>query len=135
MSAFLFVACETHECTEIGCADGWSLTLVEAGGGPPAHTLEGAVDGVSFVCPAVSLDTRHVTCGASITLELVDPATGRFEEILVVRDTPKAVTVTVRHSGGGESEETFEPDYVTSQPNGPECSPTCRQASDHWDLP
>jgi hypothetical protein len=152
ITGVIAVGCETHECTEIGCADGWSLTLVEADGAPAAHTLEALVDGAEFVCPQVSLGARHVTCGASVTLELVDEVTcvehetnggisqictptGRFEEILAVSGTPKTVLVTLRDAGGEERQETFVPEYESSQPNGPDCSPTCRQAVDRWELP
>ena len=133
--------------------DGWSLTLREADGSAPAHTVELDAGGTRVVCPVVSPDVRYATCSDSATIQLSDEVvceehvssngdrsqvctpTGRFEEIVSVNGTPAEVVVALREAGTVTDERTFVPVYETTQPNGPDCSPTCRQASDDWDLP
>ena len=61
--------------------------------------------------------------------------TGTFEEVVTITGTPAAIRVTARMADTTVGERTFEPQYKTSQPNGPDCEPTCRQWSDVWDLP
>jgi hypothetical protein len=143
-----------HACTEIGCADAWSLTLRKADGSAPAHVVELDIDGERVVCPPVSLDARFATCADSVMIQLADEVvceqhessngdrsqaactpTGRFEEIVMVNGTPAEVVVALSEVGTVTGERTFEPDYETTQPNGPECGPICHQASDRWDLP
>ena len=142
-----------HACTEIGCADAWSLTLRKADGSAPTHVVELDVDGERVVCPQVSLDARFATCADSVTIYLADEVaceervsssggrsqvctpTGRFEEIVMVNGTPAEVVVALSEAGTVTDERTFEPEYETTQPNGPECGPICHQASDRWDLP
>jgi hypothetical protein len=142
-----------HACTEIGCVDAWSLTLRQADGSPPTHAVELDIDGERVVCPPVSLDARYATCADSVMIQLSDEVvceehespngdrsqectpTGRFEEIVVVNGTPAEVVVALSDGDTVTDERTFEPEYETTQPNGPECGPICHQASDRWDLP
>jgi len=144
---------EEHACTEIGCMDGWSLTLREADGSAPTHTVELNVDGTRVVCPAVSLEARTASCSDSVGLQLVDEVmceehvssngdrsqvctpTGRFEEMVLVNGRPAEVVVALRDDGALTDQRTFEPRYEAAQPNGPDCGPICHQASDQWDLP
>jgi hypothetical protein len=146
--------CDVGEsCTEIGCMDGWSLTVREADGSVPAHTVELDIDGAHIACPAVSLDARFATCADLVTIQLVDEVvceertssngdrsqvctpTGRFEQMVSVNATPTEVVVMLREGDTVTDERSFEPRYETTQPNGPDCGPTCHQASDQWDLP
>lgn len=145
--------CELGQsCTEIGCGDGWSLTVRQADGSAPSHTVELDIDGAHVVCPAVSPDARFATCADSVTIQLSDEVvceeresngdrtqvctpTGRFEEIVSVNGTPAEVVVALRDGGTLTDERTFVPRYETTQPNGPDCEPICRQGSDSWDLP
>ena len=149
----VFGCAEGHACTEIGCADGWSLTLREADGSAPTHVVELDIDGEHVVCPPVSLAARFATCSESVTLQLSDEVmceektssngdrmqtctpTGRLEETVFVNGTPAEVVVALSDDGTVTDERTFEPDYETTQPNGPECGPICHQASDRWDIP
>jgi hypothetical protein len=41
---------------------------------------------------------------------------------------PAQVDVIVRRDGRQVASGSFAPAYTTSQPNGPGCEPTCRQA-------
>ena len=98
-------------------------------------------------CPA-SLELRVPTELASITerVELVGaegregcdrmaPTDCRFEvredgELWVVfTDAPPVFDVTIRDRAGAPLfERTVRPEFETSQPNGPDCAPTCEHA-------
>jgi len=152
LAAVVAFGCESHDCTEIGCSDVWSLTLRNADGAPPTYGVVLDIDGTNVVCPAVSLDMRYATCADSVSIQLDDEVvcteretedgksqscnpTGRFETRVIVQGTPAEVVATLSDGGTVTDERTFTPRYVETQPNGPECPPFCREASDRWDLP
>jgi hypothetical protein len=41
----------------------------------------------------------------------------------------------LREGGAVFAERAFEPKYRTSQPNGPDCEPTCHEWTTVWDVP
>jgi hypothetical protein len=48
--------------------------------------------------------------------------------IVFSQSAPATVDVVVSRAGGQLAAGTFTPSYQTSQPNGPDCSPTCHGA-------
>jgi len=139
-----------HSCSLIGCQDGASLSLRRGDDMPPGLALSLELDGRTVECPAppvggsapcdttVSIESREmVSCTEVQTKEargLTCVPNGKFEEIISIRGTPASVRVTT-HAGADGTERTFQPQYKTSQPNGPDCEPTCRQWSEVWVLP
>ncbi len=94
-------------CTKIGCSDGLTMVVENAPAAP--YTVEVALpDGTSRTerCEAAS------GCDAGLFFEGVT-----------------AEEVTVRITGtAGTSSQAIRPEYAETQPNGPGCPPTCRQA-------
>jgi hypothetical protein len=149
-------------CTEIGCADGVSITLRPREGTFPAgkHTVfiataeGGPVKRCTFTAPTdvqvsggfVAADctggvmlsvSPRVTCTTMQSGQAVSqsctPIAGQFEERIFIRGTPARVRIIQ------SAQETFldrelAPAYADARPNGPECDPLCRQASTEWEL-
>ena len=42
--------------------------------------------------------------------------------------TPASVAVSVHHDDALLGEGSYSPTYATSEPNGPDCEPTCKNA-------
>jgi hypothetical protein len=94
-------------CTKIGCSDG--LTVVVENAPPVPYTVEAALpDGTS----------RTAQCDAS---------PGCDEGVFLADVTADEVTVRITASAGTSS-QVVRPEYVETQPNGPGCPPTCKQA-------
>jgi hypothetical protein len=119
-------------CTDIGCTDGFSLMLNHA-------WTEGSY---SF---EVALDSDVVRCTANIPLDRSGGCDDeRVQLVLSGSELPVAeqsipainvlaadlTTITVAILRGDEvlTESSFTPTWETSQPNGPDCEPTCRTA-------
>jgi len=95
-------------CTEIGCSDGLAVVV---------HGLLGAQYDVD--ASATGGETRTGSC--------VIDASGSCS-VFFYGFLPNEVTVTI--SGGGrQTSVTLQPAYEDVQPNGPDCPPTCRQAT------
>lgn len=139
-----------HACTEIGCQDQVSLSVRRADGAPPGLAVSLDLDGRQVECAAPQAGAS-TACGTDVSLEVREllscteertqdarilrcVPTGKFEEVISIQGTPARVRVTVQ-ADGTLTERTFEPQYKTVQPNGPDCEPTCRQWSEVWALP
>ncbi|HMV69486.1 MAG TPA: hypothetical protein PKA64_21770 [Myxococcota bacterium] len=137
LAAVALLACAgevDHACTEIGCADGLVIEL--------DHTwTEGDY---TF---EVSLDGQVITCTASIpfgegdgcaddrallslsgTMLPVDQQT--IPSITVTDGDVTTVGVRVLMGDTELTNATLTPAWSTSQPNGPDCPPTCRTADE-----
>jgi hypothetical protein len=98
---------EVRACTMIGCSDGLTVTVANAP--PAAYTVE-------VILPDGSVRSGRCEVAAQC-------ANGVFVENV------SAEQVTVRIvSGASSSSQVVRPQYTVSQPNGPDCPPTCRQA-------
>jgi hypothetical protein len=94
-------------CTKIGCSDGLNVLVENAPATP--YTVEAVLpDGTS----------RTAQCEA---------APGCEGGVFLADITAAEVTVRIT-AGGGTSSQVVRPEYVETQPNGPNCPPTCRQA-------
>ena len=151
-------------CTEIGCVDSVSVQLTTADGAWPDGRYEVVMqldDGQTKRCqasmpadlpehigsasnlecdPALSaqLSTqsscRAVTSGDAET-ETCVPMPGRFQLELWLQSTPQQLDLRILRDGQAVLEQTVSPQYEGSQPNGPDCEPTCRGAQLQMQIP
>lgn len=105
-------------CTLIGCESG--LTLAFEGAAPESYR---------FTLTAAEGETRQGECPATDAQDTLC-----FEDkVLLSRFTPDQVELSL--SVGEQSlKQTFQPQYTTSRPNGPNCEPECKQATITVDL-
>ena len=105
-------------CTEIGCSDGITVHLPAVPTGPyRVEILVGSgPSGVSYAYECAG----GPTCQQDIF----------FPELVLDR-----IIVKVTSPLGSRLTEISNPVYVTSQPNGPDCPPLCRQATVTAQLP
>ena len=95
-------------CTEIGCSDG--LAVVVHGSSGVQYDVEASATGG---------ETRTGSC----TIDATGSCSVFFYGFL-----PDEVTVAAT-GGGRQMSVTLQPAYEDVQPNGPDCPPTCRQAT------
>lgn len=107
----------TH-CTLIGCTDGITvhLTTLPAGSYRVEILVGNGPGGLSYAYDCAG--------GPGCQQDIF------FPELVLDR-----IIVRVTTPLGSRDTEIANPVYVTSQPNGPDCSPTCRQASVTAQLP
>ena len=113
-----FVGCSDdfypQVCTQIGCDSGFRIEI--EGDLPDRYTV-----------------TLEAPGAESRTMECPSPFCGP-STVVVVDFAPE--TVEIRLEGEGlDYVETFEPDYTTIFPNGPDCPPECRQATIRIEVP
>ena len=129
-------------CTEIGCVNGYQITLSSASPWKAGkYTVEVVSDGVTTTCtatlPLTSTSTAECT-GAGVQIGLSGsmlPAEQQSLSDILLASTPRAVKITVSRDGAQLVTKDFTPKYKTSQPNGPDCEPTCTSATDMLGLP
>lgn len=112
-------------CTEIGCEDGFTLTL-EAGNGtftPGEYTINTDIDGVTDTCAITIGAMVDSTCNALINLQSMPNQID-----ILFGGTPMSVGVVVSLDGMEIHNETYTPMYMEVQPNGPGCPPICQEA-------
>ncbi len=141
-------------CTEIGCLDGFTLTLRTSDGSFPVgeHTIEVTVGDAVASCtlrfPGTTNGDNSAfgTCSASLGANVLAktmcmttttgqavsqscrPITGQFFEQITVQGTPTQLRVVQRLGETVLLDRFFGPNYKSSEPNGPGCGPACRQA-------
>lgn len=94
-------------CTKIGCSDGLNVLVENAPATP--YTVEAVLpDGTSVAAQC-------------------EAAPGCEGGVFLADVTAAEVTLRIA-AGGGTSSQAVRPEYVETQPNGPGCPPTCRQA-------
>ncbi len=104
-------------CTAMACANLLTLEVVD-GNGDPLTTFSGQLEAdgatIDIDCPAGTVDQTARCVGD-----------GRVEI------TTGAQTVQLTITGGGLAfNGSLDPSYQTVQPNGPQCLPTCKQATE-----
>jgi hypothetical protein len=115
-------------CTLIGCSD--SLTLEFSHPLPQSYTIQLSTTGgesVQVSCPSGSVSGQAST-GGNIT------ARCQAGSLALEGFTPQQVTILVTWQSGSYKQDA-NPSYQTVQPNGPNCPPTCRQATMPLSLP
>jgi len=133
-------------CTEIGCADGLTITMAKGSPWEPgAYTFAFELDGAPVTCtgalPLKACDAGpSLTCDPSGRVQIAEsgcalpPDQHGFSDIRV----PTAVTkVKLAIARDGQALRSFEfaPKFVETRPNGPDCEPVCHQAAERVDLP
>jgi hypothetical protein len=128
-------------CTAIGCTDGLAVTVTPTSAWPAGDyrfTIE--ADGVTTTCtgslPLPACGTAAITCEGGEPDAVMIGESGcalaesehAFSDIMFTA-TPASVAVTVEFGGTQIGAGSWSPEYQTSQPNGPECEPTCTNAS------
>ena len=118
-------ACQSDvSCTAIGCVDGVGIDL-------------GQLDGTDPLSISIDADTTHYDCEASLQSNAGNCAgtpltlysnNGSYS-LRLEGAHPKTLTIVISQSGREILNETVTPAYVQSQPNGPDCPPTCNWAS------
>jgi hypothetical protein len=122
-------------CSQIGCVDQAELKVRRTGGAPAAFAITVEFDGQAVDCAAPAADAAVAICATSRPASSLNTPTGRHEQLVIVQGAPARFRVVLRDGGAVVAERTFEPRYRTSQPNGPDCEPTCHQWSDVWEVP
>jgi hypothetical protein len=138
----LLAGCETQSkvCSLIGCVDGFSVAFQPADGAwrPGRYLVQVTADGVTGACevnlPLPACTTPGATCTGQRAWSLgesgcaLPPAQHSLTGVAFSGTTPASVAITVSRDGRQLAAGSFSPAYVTSQPNGPGCEPTCRTA-------
>jgi hypothetical protein len=118
----------TRVCTLIGCYD--SLTLEFS------HPLS---ENYTLQLTSSIGETTSITCTTSSAEGQISPTANlsamcQPNSIIISNYTPQKVTITITWNGGSYT-STATPTYQSVQPNGPNCPPTCSQATWQLDLP
>ncbi|MGB8648726.1 MAG: hypothetical protein WCF84_26045 [Anaerolineae bacterium] len=115
----------TKTCTLEGCSNTLSVKLT---GKVPDD----------FVLEATSSDgqTRRVQCinGANESAQDRKTAACQAARVLFWNWHPTEVILTLSWAGNGAS-QTFQPTYRSSNPNGPDCEPTCYTSTVEFAIP
>lgn len=131
--------CMTHECTEVGCADGLWIDLRSTSGHWETGSYHVGItaDGESITCAAIiplpkESGGPNTTCSSSaVRLGLSGsmlPVSAQSISDIVFSTYPASVSIVITRDGEPFASRTLAPGYVTSRPNGPDCEPTCRSA-------
>lgn len=132
-------------CTEIGCIDGLRIELEPSQAWTPGHyTFYFKADGAEQTCeatlPLPGCDTPAVTCSGASFAQLgasgcALPAAQHGFASIEFPDALPRVQVRVERDGQSLVDRTLAPSYQTVQPNGPDCGPVCRSASERLAIP
>jgi hypothetical protein len=114
-----------HACTLIGCGDSLRVTLEPAVALPyrAALSFPGGQK-VTFQCTSAGVQDRagdgiaYASCDATTFQVQCGAAPGYC--------STSPVGVEVTGADGGKRTGSLVPAYTSSQPNGPDCGPTCR---------
>lgn len=153
---------DEHACTDIGCSDQASFTLRPAGShwDDGAYTLEVTFDDTRYSCafavpdalpstgswqpvdctPALQVYlTPEVDCeehrNGDTVSQVCTPIPDQYYLQGSIQGTPATLELTLERDSAALLHETRTLTYQTTQPNGPECGPACRQASTEFTLP
>jgi hypothetical protein len=139
-------------CTLIGCVDQASIHVHDENFTSSPLNVALTMDGQPVTCVAES-SSQEITCDeqhVTVTLhELSDCSVihernaeaekcvpnGKFEHVILIEGAPRQVDVVVGNTDGVSVQRTFQMEYETWFPNGPECDETpCRTTSVEWKL-
>ena len=124
-------------CTQIGCRDQLVLQALDVKLSPGTYLISVDADGKKGSCSLeVGKEMKGQGCVGDADVKLGLPGSvpvrgpdGGFS--LVFGSAPASVKVSVTSAAKKKvAEQAFTPTYKTLQPNGPDCSPTCKQAQE-----
>ena len=133
-------------CTAIGCNNGLRITVKKATPWLPGNYIFSFdIDGKAVECkgalPLQACDAGpSLSCTPDAVVQVgesgcaLPPTQHGFSDISV-RGEPQAVKLKVLFDDKPLKSADVTPNYVTTQPNGASCEPTCRNASAEVDLP
>ncbi|PCC72931.1 hypothetical protein SAMN02745121_02049 [Nannocystis exedens] len=126
--------CDSQACTLIGCGSTFQIALQRAAWTAGEYTVTVVADGETIECAA----TLPLQCDAppacpqssQLILGLegcaLDPSQHKLGNLEFQQGrAPKSVAVQVLQDGALLGEGQYSPNYSESQPNGPDCEPTC----------
>lgn len=157
VAVLLNVSCmEGKACTDIGCSSGVSVLLAPDSGvwqfGDYQLEIrrDGATSSCGFVAPGdLPRDgaLQSLDCGRQISADIwprtsctttrhgdavsqsCSPIENQYDLHLRIEGTPKNLSIQLTRDGEVIVNDSRAPKYGETSPNGPECGPTCRQAS------
>jgi hypothetical protein len=88
--------------------------------------------GATLVVQSVS-NCQTVT-GDGTFGERCDAIAGQYTELIIVQGIPKSARVQQTVNASVIFDSTAEPSYHENQPNGPDCPPSCQQATVQWSI-
>lgn len=119
-------------CTEIGCSDMLVVEIRRIDGDPfeaGRYEFTFSSPGMDDVAVECTLKDLNLECGKDtdlIQMEIVDGSAGFSATLLAAWES---VTLRVELDDRILGERVLQPDYQIVTPNGPDCEPTCLQAS------
>lgn len=125
-------------CTKIGCRSSLEIEVTGARATKGKYSFEIEADGKKAQCelslPLQPCDKGlSAKCKGDVKVEMgeigcaLPPAEQGFGPISLP-DSPTTARVVIKKDGKPFADKRFTPSYKTSQPNGPGCEPTCKQA-------
>jgi hypothetical protein len=124
-------------CTEIGCMNGLTIDVpLDYRWQPGAYVFDFNLDGKAVRCtgslPLKSCDQRSLTCTAEGVMIMESGCAlpdGHGFGMITIDSSPASASVRITHNGQTIAQSSWKPAYQITQPNGPRCEPTCRQAT------
>ena len=126
-------------CTEIGCENGVNVLV------PDVRFRDAGKYQFTFMLdkqkpircigelPLKSCDASAIQCSAAGVRIMEEgcamPAGDQRFGDMHIASQPKTVRIIVKRDGKMIGDQSFQPKYHLSQPNGTQCTPTCRQAT------
>lgn len=133
-------------CTQIGCIDGYRLELKKPTPWTPGvYTFSAELDGKVVECKG-SLPLQACDAGPSLSctedgkLQIgesgcaLPPDQQGFSDIMIF-GKPQRVKLTIAQDDKPLHSADLTPNYITSQPNGEGCEPTCNSAAGEIAVP
>lgn len=133
-------------CTEIGCDNGARITLNKATPWVPGTYVFGfELDGKAVECkgalPLQSCESGpSLSCTPDAVVQIGEsgcalPAAQQGFSDVSIKGEPQRVKIKISLDGKEIGAADLTPNYMTSQPNGEGCEPTCKSASGEVPLP
>ena len=124
-------------CTEIGCMNGLTIEIpFDYQWQRGAYVFDFDLDGKAVHCtgslPLKSCDQRSLTCNAEGVMIMESGCAlpnGHGFGMITIDSSPASASVRITRNGQTIAQSSWKPAYKITQPNGPACEPTCRQAT------
>jgi hypothetical protein len=124
-------------CTEIGCMNGLTIDVpLDYRWQSGAYVFDFDLDGKAVRCtgnlPLKSCDQRSLTCNAEGVMIMESGCAlpnGHGFGMITIDSSPASASLKITHNGQTIAQSSWKPAYKITQPNGPRCEPTCRQAN------
>lgn len=132
--AYSGVACMGCACTMVGCSDHATIVVHYADGTTPPFAVDLDIDGRKVTCPPPPNDGREVCDDQSVRVTHYDD-NDNMEFYIKIAGAPNRIHVILKQDDVVVGQRSFEPHYITVEPNGEWCGPECQEWSGTWELP